>query len=251
MKPLIVANWKMNPINKTQAEEIAKVVESSVKKSCDIVVCPPFIFIEKVGSILNKVNLGSQNCSWEVKGSLTGEVSPKMLKDFGVQYVIIGHSERRTIFRESNEIINKKVKAVLKEGLSVILCVGETKEDKNNRQTEEILGVQLKEGLDDVEGKVIIAYEPVWAIGSGNSCDSNTAEKSRKFIKEKMNKLSFNDTLILYGGSVNSENATNYLNKASFSGLLIGEASLDIEEFKKIISLLNKNGFTRDKKKIS
>ncbi len=236
MNPLIVANWKMNPSDSLQAEKIAEAVEISVREY-ETVICPPFTFIEKAGSIFNKASLGAQNCSWEVEGAMTGEISPRMLKNIGVRYVIIGHSERRKIFGESNDMISKKVKTALTEGLSVILCVGETEEEMEDGRTEEVIGIQLEEGIGNSKGDVIIAYEPVWAIGSGKACNPDAAEKARLFIKGKMENLSFQNSRILYGGSVNSKNAADYLNKALFSGLLVGGASLDIEEFKKIIGL--------------
>jgi len=218
MKKLIIANWKSNPKTLAQAKRLFNAV-----KETKAVICPPFPYL----SVFKYNFLCAQDCHWELSGAFTGEASPKRLKDLGVKYVIIGHSERRKHFKETDEIINKKIKAALKVSLKPILCVGENK----GQEAERVINNQLKKDLKGISKKdlkkVIIAYEPVWAIGTGNFCSANKANKVREFIKEKL------DNKILYGGSVNSKIAKNYL-KIGFDGLLIGNASLDAEEFRKI-----------------
>lgn len=219
MKKLIVANWKMNPASLIGARKLF----SSVKKT-KAVICPPLAYLTE----FNYKPLGAQNCHWQESGPYTGEVSPKMLKDLGVEYVIIGHSERRIYFKETDEIINKKLKAALKAGLKPILCIGE----KTGENSEKVIINQLKEDLRGISKKdlpkVIIAYEPVWAIGTGDFCPADTAKKIRDFIRGKLNNK------VLYGGSVNSKIAGDYTG-VGFDGLLVGGASLDAQEFVKIV----------------
>lgn len=218
MKKLIVANWKCNP--STLAE--AKKLFNRVKKT-NAIICAPFIYLPE----LKSNNLCAQNCHWEESGPYTGEASPKMLKDLGVRYVIIGHSERRIHFKETDEMINKKLKAALKAGLIPILCIGEKKGENANQ----IIKNQLKRDLDGIsekdQKKIIIAYEPVWAIGTGDFCEPSKAQQALKFIKSKFN------SKVLYGGSVNSKIAKDYL-RVGFNGLLVGGASLKADEFIKI-----------------
>lgn len=175
-----------------------------------------------------RFRLGAQNCHWEEKGAFTGEISPKTLKELGVEYVIIGHSERRIHLQETDEMINKKLKAALKFGLIPILCIGEKENEDAKLIVEKQLNEDLKDAADNEIKKIILAYEPVWAIGTGNFCDPQKAKKVLELIKEKL------DNRVLYGGSVNSKISGDYL-KIGFEGLLIGGASLDAEEFIKII----------------
>ena len=218
MNKIIIANWKSNPTNLIEAKKLFNEV-----KETKAVICPPFPYL----SVFKYKFLCAQDCHWELSGAFTGEVSAPMLKDLGVKHVIIGHSERRKYFKETDEIINKKLKAALKVGLRPILCVGENK----SQEVERVINNQLKKDLKGIAKKdlkkIIIAYEPVWAIGTGNFCSVDKANKVREFIKEKL------DNKILYGGSVNSKIAKGYL-KIGFDGLLIGNASLDAEEFRKI-----------------
>lgn len=215
-KLLIVANWKMNPERLTQAKLLFNSVKQGIKKirnthpnrnqrfsnRVEVVICPPFVYLSAL-----KAN-GAQDCFWENKGAYTGEISPLMLKDIGVKYVLIGHSERRAR-GETFEMINKKIKAVLKVGLKPILCI-----DK------------LSQIPKDIQGNYILAYEPVFAIGTGKPC---SVERSKKMRKNADNNF------VLYGGSVNSQNAKDYIEKAGFQGLLIGGASLNSKEFLRII----------------
>lgn len=223
MKPLIIANWKCNPVTLREARRLFDSVKNSIKniKNVEVVICPPFVYLSSLKFQVSGFRLGSQSCFWEEKGAFTGEVSPAMLKNLGCRYVIIGHSERRKYQKETDEMINKKIKAVLKNDLKPILCV------ENVSQVKRGLKEISKDGLKNV----VIAYEPVFAIGSGKPCSPQRAEKIRKTIKSAIN----TDILILYGGSVNSQNVRDYIKKAGFQGLLVGGASLNPEEFIKIV----------------
>lgn len=218
MKPLIIANWKMNPSTIKEAKELF-----NKTKNTGAIICAPFAYLSE----LKSNNLCAQNCYWETSGAYTGEVSPQMLKGIGVSYIIIGHSERRTHFKETDEMINKKLKAVLAVDLKPILCIGE----KKGEIAKEIIEKQLEQDLNGISkkdlDKIIIAYEPVWAIGTGDFCEAHKAKESLEFIKEKF------DSKVLYGGSVNSKISKDYLD-AGFDGLLVGGASLKADEFIKI-----------------
>jgi len=214
MRPLIVANWKCNPITLAKAKLLFNSVKKGIKnvKNVEVVICPPFIYIPyllKPKTYHLNPKFGAQDCFWEEKGAYTGEVSPKMLKDLGVEYVIIGHSERRAL-GETNEMINKKIRAALKSGLKPILCIDKISQIKKDLKTE-----------------IIIAYEPLFAIGTGKPCSIEKAKKMRtSLIRFKT---------VLYGGSINSENAKDYMEKAGFQGLLVGGASLEPKEFIQIV----------------
>lgn len=205
MKPLIVANWKMNPLTLEEAKNIFNQVEKT-----SAVICPPFIYL----SVL-KAN-GAQDCFYEEKGAYTGEISPRMLKNLGVEYVILGHSERRKYQKETNEVVEKKFKAVLAAGLKPILCIDRISQ----------LPKDIKQGF-------IVAYEPLFAIGTGRACPPERAEKMRIAIRKFLGK----NIPVLYGGSVNFKNARDYLKKAGFDGLLVGGASLKPKEFIDIIRI--------------
>ena len=230
MKPLIAANWKMNPVSKKEAEALFEGIKNGVKgASSEVVICPPFVYL----SILKGLTLGAQDVYFEEKGAFTGETSALILKNLGIEYVIIGHSERRKYFNETDEIINKKIKKALEAGLKIIFCIGETAEEKDAGKRNEVLQRQIQDGLKDVIDieYINIAYEPVWAIGTGNNCSVEQTKESidfiRKFVPEK--------TRILYGGSVKSRNSSAYIKDAGSNGLLVGGASLNAEEFVKIV----------------
>ena len=233
MKNLIVANWKMNPVTQKEAKEIFDATRDGVKGlGQEIVICPPSVYL--YASVFGKgiVSMGAQNVFWEDKGAFTGEVSAVMLKDLGVEYVIIGHSERRKYFGETDEIINKKIKKSLEAGLKIIFCVGETEEERSENKQEEVVERQIKKGLEGVNDilGMAIAYEPVWAIGTGKACGVEDAKKMQEFIRKLAP-----EARVLYGGSVKSENSGDYIKQAGANGLLVGGASLNAEEFVKIV----------------
>ena len=237
MKPLIIANWKMNPQTIKEAKRLFNLVKKGVKniKKAEVVICPPYVQFSIFNFQFSNIKLGAQDCSWEQKGPYTGEISPAMLKDAGCQYVIIGHSERRRYFKETDEMINKKLKVALKTKLNPILCIGETKEEREQGTTESVLRHQLVSDLEGISNtrfpQIVFAYEPIWAIGSGKPCDVEEAQKMGLLIRKIISK----NVRILYGGSVNSKNAGGYIKEAGLQGLLVGNASLDAKEFIKII----------------
>ena len=226
MKSLIIANWKMNPQTLAEAKQLFDSIKKGISniKNIEIIICPPFVFIPNLTPQISNLKLGAQNCFWEAKGAYTGEISPLMLKKLGCRYVIVGHSERRRYFGETDEMINKKIKAVLKNGLKPVLAV------ENTVQCEKCLkGISKKELK-----KIILAYEPIWAIGTGKACGISEAKKANLEIRKV-----FKENVILYGGSVNSQNAGNYMKEAGFQGLLVGSASLKPKEFIKIVKAVN------------
>ena len=228
MKSLIVANWKMNPQTLAEAKRLFDSVKNGIKgiKNTEIVICPPFIYLSNIQNLKSNIQLGAQDVFWEEKGAFTGEVSAKMLKDLGVSYVIIGHSERRKYQKEKDEIVNKKIKTALENGLKPILCI-----EKISQIKKAVQGIS-KEKIK----KIILAYEPIWAIGTGKPCSIEKAEKMNFLFRKILNKNVF-----LYGGSVNSQNARDFIKKAEFQGLLIGGASLNAQEFVKIVKNISKN----------
>ncbi len=237
MKNLIVANWKMNPETAGQAKDLFEAVKKGISDAkVEVVICPPFVYLSESKGI----TLGAQNVFYQEKGAFTGEISPTMLKDLGVEYVIVGHSEVRKHLGETNEVINKKIKALLKEGLKPILCIGEDEGQEKSAWLE----MQLTECLAEVTGpsmeNVVVAYEPIWAIGTGNNCSVEETTTSLLFIKKVLSNLYTREIAdnaqILYGGSVKAENAASYLKEAGAGGLLVGGASLKPEEFLQIVA---------------
>lgn len=230
-KIFIVGNWKMNPLSLKEAKSLFDSIKRGFKsvkkiKKVEVVLCPPFIYFQGFKSKDLPFKLGSQNCFWEEKGAFTGEISPLMLKDLGCKYVIIGHSERRKYFQETDTMINKKMKIVLKTGLTPILCIDKISQIKKGMK--EILGKDIK--------KIIVAYEPIWAIGTGKACGYKEAKEFNVLMKKVLGK----NHSTLYGGSVNSKNALGYIKESGFQGLLIGGASLKSKEFLKIVKLMVK-----------
>jgi len=242
MKNLIVANWKMNPTSQKEAEDIfSKIKEGAKDTSAEVIICPPFIYL----SLLKGLTLGAQDCFYEDKGTFTGEISPVMLKGMGVEYVIIGHSERRKN-GETNEVVNKKLKKALGSGLNAILCIGETMEQREAGETEGVLEDQLNSALEgvSVSDKINVAYEPLWAISTGDPYKTKelpTPEKIKKigeYIKGLLVKVYGGEAgkiRMIYGGSANGQNAKSYLQDGGMQGLLVGGASLKPEEFIKIV----------------
>lgn len=246
MKTLVIANWKMNPQGLAEAKKLFNSVKRGMKniKKVEVIICPPFIYLSSFKFQVSSFKIGAQDCFWEKEGAFTGEISSLMLKDLGCEYVILGHSERRKYFKETDELINKKLKAVIGAKMIPILCIGETQEQKNRGETEKILKKQIELGLRGVSSskfqvsRVCIAYEPIWAIGTGNPCDVEEAQKIglliRKIISGIYNRALSKKLRILYGGSVNSKNAAGYIKESNLQGLLVGGASLVAEEFIKI-----------------
>lgn len=241
-KKLIAGNWKMN---KTPADGVALVKEIALEigrqTEVDVLVCPPATALESVGRALEGANvkLGAQNMHFEASGAFTGEVSAPMLRDLFVTHVILGHSERRAIFGETDQLVNQKVLAALKNELRPVLCIGETLEEREAGDTLKVVQTQLEAGLEGISNEqassVILAYEPVWAIGTGKVATTEQAQEVHAFIRELMTKL-FGETIaqkvrILYGGSMKPANAPELLAQKDIDGGLIGGASLESRSF--------------------
>ncbi len=224
----------MNPNSQKEAKDIFDAIREGARGlDAEVVVCPPAVYLYASGFGQGIISMGAQNVHFEDKGAFTGEISALMIKDLEAEYVIIGHSERRKYFGETDESVNKKIKKALEAGLKIIFCIGETAEERDAGKKNEVLERQVKIGLFGIDNleNINIAYEPVWAIGTGNNCSVEETKESvnfiRKFVKPK--------TRILYGGSVKSENSGGYIKDAGANGLLVGGASLSAEEFVKII----------------
>ncbi|AEA33138.1 triose-phosphate isomerase [Hippea maritima] len=234
MRNIIAANWKMH-FDLDSAIQVASQMKDDLSSfgKTEIIVCPSFVFLHPLANIFNESNikLGAQNVYFEDKGAFTGEVSPSMLKSVGCEYVIIGHSERRHIFLESDIDIQKKVKKALEYNLKPILCVGETLSQRKEDKAFDVVERQIISALDGVDlNKVIIAYEPVWAIGTGVAADEATVGEMHNFLANLVE-----DVPILYGGSVKPENAFNLAKIDTVNGFLVGSASLDTGSLKRII----------------
>lgn len=246
-KKVIAGNWKMNYNLYESIVFIKKLKEEILKKerNSEIIICPNFVTLSDAKKIIDNspIKLGAQNLYFEESGAFTGETSADMIKSVGCEYVIIGHSERRTIFNESDELINKKVKQALKHNLRPILCVGETLEEREKNITTEIIRKQLEIGLLDIAAeemlKIIIAYEPVWAIGTGRNATPEQAQEVHSFIRNILTvEYGFEvaeKTIIQYGGSVKPENAKELLSQPDIDGALVGGACLKVDSFIGII----------------
>lgn len=243
LENLFIANWKMNKTVKESVEflEIFIPLVHDIKDR-EIGIAPTFVCLESVGKILKNTNikLCAQNAFYETKGAYTGEISPVMLKDLNVEYVIIGHSERRKYFHETDEIINLKLKACMGEKLKVIFCIGETIQERESNKTFDVLKSQIEKGLRDIKtpDTLVLAYEPVWAIGTGIVASEAQIEEAHLFIKEKLKKMYYekaDNIRILYGGSVSPENINSIMKIKNVNGVLVGGASLDPEKFSKIV----------------
>ena len=245
IKPIVAGNWKMNKTPSNSTLFISNIINIlSDIRSVKVIVSPPFTSLSQL-AVRSPIYTAAQNCHWEESGAFTGEISIPMLKDCGVEYVIIGHSERRHIFKESDKWINNKLKAILAGGLKPILCVGETLDQREKGQTDKVLFQQLTNAFVSVEDldDFIIAYEPVWAIGTGVNANVTQIENAHKTIKEIINQNIniTNDMHILYGGSVNSNNAEDLISIPGVDGFLIGGASLDANSFASIVNIVEKN----------
>lgn len=243
---VIAGNWKMNKDIFETADLINGLKKSATAKNVEVIVCPPYTSLVVAHQLLkgSTIKLGAQDVSVHDDGAYTGEVSVKMLKSVGCEYVIVGHSERRQYFHESNELINQKAKKVLAEGMRVIICVGETLEEREKEITDKVITAQIKgvlAGLSESDlDRVIIAYEPVWAIGTGKNATPGQAEDVHQLIRKLVGQLySWNvaeKIIIQYGGSVKPENAKELLSQADIDGALVGGACLKPDSFAGIIS---------------
>ncbi len=244
--PMIAGNWKMN-LTRNEARELALAIKNGIDPDLkhEVLLAPTFTNLETVKNSISGSNilLAAQNMCWEEKGAFTGEVSPLQLKDIGCDYVIIGHSERRKIFGESDEMLNKKIKSALKNSLKVIFCIGETLEERENNQTYRVLQTQLQNGLKEITkdqiSNIIIAYEPVWAIGTGKTATPEQAEDAHIFVRKEIERLYdknvANEIRILYGGSVKAENIDLLMAQPDIDGALVGGESLKVDKFLRII----------------
>lgn len=251
-KKIVAGNWKMNKNLKEGiilAKEINTALEAD-KPNCGIVICTPFIHLASVAQVLNKslVSLGAENCADKEKGAYTGEVSAAMVKSTGAEYVIIGHSERRQYYNETPEILKEKVRLALDNGLKVIFCCGETLEEREAEKQNAIVKAELENSVFNLSStdweNIILAYEPIWAIGTGKTATSDQAEEMlayiRSIVAEKYGREAADDTTILYGGSCNPGNAAELFSKSDIDGGLIGGASLKTSDFKAIIDAWKK-----------
>ena len=232
-KNIIAANWKMNG-----SEELMKEFSHlAPAKHNDIIICPPFTLLDSAKTHLPSfIKIGAQNCSEQDRGPFTGEISASMLKEKSVSHVLIGHSERRTLFKETNDMIFKKVEAAIKSKLIPIVCIGEKLSGKKANKTLQVLDSQINGSLAKIEPDehVIVAYEPVWAIGTGLIPDENEIKETHLYIKTKLNQHFDTDIPVLYGGSANSENCNQIISIDNVGGLLVGGASLNKHDFKAI-----------------
>ena len=246
-KKFIAGTWKMNT-TRSEAIALAQAIAGKVDSGgpADVAVCPPNLYLESVGQAIkgSAIGLGAQNCYHEVKGAFTGEVSPQMLVDLGCKYVILGHSERRQIFKESNQDVNRKVLATLAVGLTPIVCIGETLDQRQANQTTQVVRQQVEGSLAGLSAeqmlKIVLAYEPIWAIGTGVVATPEQAEEVhadlRRLLETRYNSQVASSVRIQYGGSVNAENAATLLRQPNIDGALVGGASLKAEGFLAIIA---------------
>lgn len=245
-KKVIAGNWKMNMLPNEAIsciDELSKLVKDT---NNEVVLCVPYtdLFYALLHVQGTNIKIGAQNMHWEEKGAYTGEVSAPMLKSIGVEYVIIGHSERRQYFAETDETVNKKIKSALAHGLKPIVCVGETLEQRENGQTEQIVTSQVEKAFEGIPAseleKIIVAYEPIWAIGTGKTATKEDANSTimqiRKKIAEMYGQNEANGVIIQYGGSVKSANAKELFEMSDIDGGLVGGASLKADEFAKIVN---------------
>jgi triosephosphate isomerase len=243
-KKIIIGNWKCNPIKLSEAVKIFNDIKdvSDCSKN-ETIICPPNIFLKDLLNFKSSIKIGAQNCFSENQGAYTGEVSALMLKNLGCKYVILGHSERRKINQETNEEINKKIISAFANKLIPILCIGESREEREHELTFDVLKKQIEEGINKIEKsdiqKIIFAYEPIWSIGTGNFAAPEQIKDVREFIinliYKKIGKENSKKIRIIYGGSVTSENVVDYFKIAEMDGVLVGGASLKPKEFSKII----------------
>ncbi len=244
--PIIAGNWKMNKTKEETKRFIEELIPFLGDTQVEVVLCPPFTLLDTASEMLkhSSVKLGAQNMSWEDWGAFTGEVSPEMLLEQQVEFVIIGHSERRQLFEEKDVEINKKIAKALEKGLRPIFCVGESLEEREGKRAFDVVESQVVQGLEKISlenvSKVIIAYEPVWAIGTGKSASSEDANEMaafiRKTVKDLYNEEISEELIIQYGGSVKPGNVEEIMNQPDIDGALVGGASLKTKDFIEIVN---------------
>jgi triosephosphate isomerase len=243
--PLIAGNWKMHKTTAEAADLVRALLAEPIPPGVEVAVCPPFAALGAVRSVLggSTVRLGAQDMHWEAQGAFTGEISPVMLRDLGCHYVIVGHSERRQLFGETDESAARKTGAAFAHGLVPILCVGERLEERDAGQTEAVVIRQTVAGTQHVDGArasaLVVAYEPVWAIGTGRSASGEEANRVitliRRTLSDRFGEETAGHVRILYGGSVTPDNAGEFSAQPDIDGALVGGASLDAAKFRKII----------------
>lgn len=243
---IIAGNWKMNKTRDEAVDLVGDLKEMLADVGdVEVVVCPPFTALDAVREALrgSNIELGAQNMHWEEEGAFTGEISPLMLRNLGCMYVILGHSERRTYFGETDETVNRKVKSAIANGLLPIICVGETLDERDAGKTEEVVVRQTKAALSGVKTngaeRIVIAYEPVWAIGTGRTASADEANRVihiiRQSVAEVFNERIAQEVRIQYGGSVKPQNIADFLGQPEIDGALVGGASLDAASFAAIV----------------
>ena len=245
-RPFIAGNWKMNQ-SIFQATDLAKALAEGLAdvRDRDIMVGPPFLAVPAVAGALagSNISVGAQDVYWEEEGAFTGEVSPGMLKDAGCSHVIVGHSERRQYFGETDETVNRKVMAVIESGLTVVMCLGETLEERDSGEALKTIGRQLKEGTRNLTtallDRFVLAYEPIWAIGTGRTASPEQASEAHAFLRSSFGEIfgegSADSLRIIYGGSVKPANISELMTKEDIDGALVGGASLKADSFVDIV----------------
>jgi triosephosphate isomerase len=243
--PIIAGNWKMNNTIKQSLELVREIKETKLNDQVESVLCVPYTVLQSIAKEIKDTNikLGAQNMHWEENGAFTGEISPLMLNEIGIDYCIIGHSERRQYFNETDETVNKKIKSALSHDINPIVCVGETLEERESNRAEEIVKNQVKNAFDGISSesieRIVIAYEPIWAIGTGKTASSEDANAMCRFIRETIGEL-YGDkkdiVRIQYGGSVKPSNIRELMEKSDIDGALVGGASLKADDFIKLVN---------------
>ncbi len=241
-KIYLFANWKMY-LDYDESNILANAIadqKKSIPKSVKMAIFPSALALYPVGQVLQDVGIsvGAQNTQWMAKGAFTGEVSAEMYKLAGCEYALVGHSERRHLFGETSVEVRQKIEAILAAGLTPVICVGETKEERKNNKTKEVVEAQIKTALQNLDWpkdrELIVAYEPVWAIGTGDNCDPAEAQRMHEEINKQVVALTGVTPVILYGGSVKPENIAEYLKTPSINGVLVGGASASLESWMKM-----------------
>ncbi len=244
-KAIIAGNWKMNKTPDEARALVEELIPLVADAECDVVVCPPFVDLCPVSKAIKGTNihLGAQNIHWAKSGAFTGEISADMLKKFGVEYAIVGHSERRQYFGETDATVNMRAKAALENGITPIICVGESLEQRERGETDEFVASQVRGALEGISAddarRIVIAYEPIWAIGTGRTATAEMAEETITVIRKTLRSIFGNDAAetvrIQYGGSMNPQNAASLMAMENIDGGLIGGASLKAEDFSKVV----------------